>query len=52
MSENPIVGPRASGFVTGKDGQAGDIGVSSIQPDAVQSENKPLEARSDSPPGS
>jgi hypothetical protein len=27
VSENPVVGPRASGFVTGKDGQAGDIGV-------------------------
>ncbi|MCP4453681.1 MAG: hypothetical protein GY809_19650, partial [Planctomycetes bacterium] len=27
MSENPVVGPRASGFVTGKDGEAGDIGV-------------------------
>ena len=27
VSENPVVGPRASGFVTGKDGEAGDIGV-------------------------
>ncbi len=27
VSENPIVGPRASGFSTGKDGEAGDIGV-------------------------
>lgn len=25
-SENPVVGPRASGFVTGKDGEACDIG--------------------------
>jgi hypothetical protein len=25
VSENPVVGPRASGFVTGKDGEAGDI---------------------------
>jgi poly(3-hydroxybutyrate) depolymerase len=27
VSENPVVGPRASGFVTGKDGEAGDIGA-------------------------
>jgi hypothetical protein len=27
VSENPVVGPRASGFSTGKDGEAGDIGV-------------------------
>jgi hypothetical protein len=27
VSENPVVGPRASGLVTGKDGEAGDIGV-------------------------
>jgi CubicO group peptidase (beta-lactamase class C family) len=27
VSENPVVGPRASGFVTGKDGEAGDIAV-------------------------
>ena len=27
VSENPDVGPRASGFVAGKDGEAGDIGV-------------------------
>ncbi len=27
MSENPVVGPRASVFSTGKDGEAGDIGV-------------------------
>jgi hypothetical protein len=27
VSENPVVGPRASGFVTGKDGEVGDIGV-------------------------
>ncbi len=27
VSENPVVGPRASVFVTGKDGEAGDIGV-------------------------
>jgi len=27
LSENPVVGPRASGFVTGKDGEAGDIAV-------------------------
>jgi hypothetical protein len=26
-SENPVVSPRASGFSTGKDGEAGDIGV-------------------------
>ena len=27
LSENPVVGPRASGFATGKDGEAGDIAV-------------------------
>ena len=27
VSENPVVGPRASGFGTGKDGEAGDIGA-------------------------
>jgi TonB family protein len=27
VSENLVVGPRASGFVTDKDGEAGDIGV-------------------------
>ncbi|NQV32877.1 MAG: hypothetical protein HQ515_09295 [Phycisphaeraceae bacterium] len=27
MSENPVVGPRASVFSTGKDGEAGDIYV-------------------------
>jgi diacylglycerol kinase (ATP) len=27
VSENPVVGPRASDFSTGKDGEAGDIGV-------------------------
>jgi haloalkane dehalogenase len=27
VSKNPVVGPRASGFVTGKDGEAGDIGA-------------------------
>jgi len=37
VSENSVVGPRTSGFGTGKDGEAGDICVSSIQPDAVQS---------------
>ncbi len=27
VSENPVVGQRASGFSTGKDGEAGDIAV-------------------------
>jgi len=27
VSENPVVGPRASGFAAGKDGEAGDIAV-------------------------
>ncbi|NQV33805.1 MAG: hypothetical protein HQ515_14015, partial [Phycisphaeraceae bacterium] len=27
VPENPVVGPRASGSVTGKDGEAGNIGV-------------------------
>jgi len=26
LSENSVVGPRASGFSSGKDGEAGDIG--------------------------
>ncbi len=53
MSENPVVGPRASGFVTGKDGEADDnLCISSIQPNAVQSQSKPLEARSDFSAGS
>ncbi|MBL7188140.1 MAG: hypothetical protein ISS70_17595 [Phycisphaerae bacterium] len=26
LSENSVVGPRASGFSPGKDGEAGDIG--------------------------
>ena len=27
VSENPVVGPRASGFLTGKDGEAGPLGI-------------------------
>ncbi len=48
VSENPVIGLRASGFGTGKDKKQA---ISSMQPDAIQSQNKPLEARSDSPTG-
>ena len=36
MSENPFVGPRASGSVTGKDGEAGDIDTAGRSPVAEQ----------------
>jgi len=50
LSENSVVGPRASGFLSGKDGEAGDIGIivdgaPDVHRDS-QAENKPLEARS------
>ena len=45
VSENPVVGPRASGFSTGKDGEAGDIGVyrrcSRTQSSRTTSRSKP-----------
>jgi hypothetical protein len=50
LSENSVVGPRASVFSPGKDGEAGDIGfIVDGAPDVYrdgQAENKPLEARS------
>ncbi len=46
LSENSVVGPRASGFSPGKDGEAGDIGFIVDGAGCSQAENKPLEARS------
>ncbi|MBL7188569.1 MAG: hypothetical protein ISS70_19770 [Phycisphaerae bacterium] len=46
LSENSVVGPRASGFSPGKDGEAGDIGFIVDAAGCSQAENKPLEARS------
>jgi hypothetical protein len=46
LSENSIVGPRASGFSPGKDGKAGDIGFIVDAAGCSQADNKPLEARS------
>jgi hypothetical protein len=36
---------KASVFSSGKEGEAGNIRVLSMQPDAVRTENKPLECR-------
>ena len=49
MSENSVVGPRASGFSPGKDGEAGDIGFIVDAAGCRQAKNKPLEARSSFP---
>jgi len=49
LSENSVVGPRASGFSPGKDGEAGDIGFIADAAGCSQAENKPLEARSSFP---
>ena len=38
LSENFVVGPRASVFSPGKDGEAGDMVISSMQPDAARRE--------------
>ena len=46
LSEKSVVGPRASGFSPGKDGEAGDIGFIVDAAGCSQAENKPLEARS------
>ncbi|NOR66052.1 MAG: hypothetical protein GQ528_01695, partial [Woeseiaceae bacterium] len=46
VSENSVVGPRASVFSPGKDGEAGDIGFIVDAAGCSQAENKPLEARS------
>jgi hypothetical protein len=52
LSENSVVGPRASFFSLGKDGEAGDVGFIVDAAGCSQAENKPLEARSSSPTGS
>jgi len=44
LSENSVVGPRASVFSSGKDGEAGDIGFIVDGAGCSQAENKPLEA--------
>jgi len=49
LSENSVVGPRASDFSPGKDGEAGDIGFIVDAAGCSQAENKPLEARSSFP---
>ena len=46
LSENSAVGPRASVFSPGKDGEAGDVGFIVDTAGCSQAENKPLEARS------
>jgi len=46
LSENSVVGPRASVFSPGKDGEAGDAGSIVDTAECSQAENKPLEARS------
>jgi hypothetical protein len=52
LSENSVVGPRASGFSPGKDGEAGDVCFIVDTAGCRQAEDKPLEARSNSPTGS
>jgi hypothetical protein len=46
LSENSVVGPRASFFSPDKDGEAGDIGFIVDGAGCGQVKNKPLEARS------
>jgi hypothetical protein len=46
LSENSVVGPRASGFSPDKDGEAGDVGFIVDAAGCSQAENKPLKARS------
>jgi hypothetical protein len=46
LSDNSVVGPRASGFLPGKDGEAGDVGFIVDAAGCSQAKNKPLEARS------
>ena len=43
--KTPSSGPRASVFLPGKDGEAGDVGFIVDAAGCSQSENKPLEAR-------
>jgi hypothetical protein len=45
LSESSVVGPRASGFLPDKDGEAGDIGSIVDAAGCSQAKNKPLEAR-------
>ncbi len=52
LSENSVVGPRASVFSPDKDGEAGDVCFIVDTAGCRQAENKPLEARSSSPTGS
>jgi hypothetical protein len=52
LPENSVVGPRASGFSPGKDGEAGDVGFIVDAVGCSQAENKPTEARSSSATGS
>jgi len=52
LSENSVVGPRASVFSSDKDGEAGDVGSIVDTAGCRQAGNKPLEARSSSPTGS
>jgi hypothetical protein len=49
LSEDSIVGPRASDFSPDKDGEAGDVGFIVDAAGCSQAENKPLEARSSFP---
>jgi len=49
LSENSVVGPRASVFSPGKDGEAGDVGSIVDTAGCSQAENKPLGARSSFP---
>ena len=44
-SKNSVVGPRASGFSLGKDGEAGDIGFIVDGAGCSQAGKGPLEAR-------
>ncbi len=43
LSENSLVGPRASVFSFGKDGEAGDVGFIVDAAGCSQAKNKPLE---------
>jgi hypothetical protein len=45
LSEKSVVGPRASVFLPGKDGEAGDVCFIVDAAGCSQAENKPLEAR-------
>ena len=52
LSENSVVGQRASVFSPDKDGEAGDVCFIVDAAGCRQAENKPLEARSSFPTGS